>query len=205
MNDNKRIRLKMGFIRVVLSVPDMSLVCTRNEFNDRHHSDQLSLDIASLDGLWDNQSSTDTSLASDVFSSAAVKSKPTTISVTLDYVNVFLKLNEGTINRNNKKINSFEILITVVEDVTRCWFTAKSTPIISTDDIQQPNIDIIIRDSANITSTDTSSSTIKYIFDSINNREQSRCEEHMNIPIETRTESIMGFKKYALQNSVSHY
>jgi hypothetical protein len=104
MDDHKRIRLKMGFIRVVLSVPDMSQVCTRNEFNDRHHSDQLSLDIASLDGLWDNQSSTDTSLASDVFSTATVKSKPTTISVTLDYVNVFLKLNEGMTNMNNRKI-----------------------------------------------------------------------------------------------------
>ncbi|KAI8885102.1 hypothetical protein K501DRAFT_246445 [Backusella circina FSU 941] len=182
IDESKRIRLKMAFIRIVLSVPDMSQVCTRNEFNDRFHSDQLSLDIALLDGLWDNQSSTDTSLASDIFSMAAIKSKPTTISVTLDCINVFLKLYD--------------------DDMTRCWFTAKSTSGIQTDEIQQPNIEIIIRDSTSITNMDTSSNIIKSIFDSINNKEQSQSEEHLDIPIEAQSESILGFKKYALQNSM---
>lgn len=44
--------MRCAFIRVFLFVPDMSQTSTREEFNDRFHESQLSIDVKTLVGTW---------------------------------------------------------------------------------------------------------------------------------------------------------
>lgn len=93
---NRNIRVKCVYIRILLSVPDMSRASTREEFNDRFHKDQLSVDIKNLVGTW---SSTDQPPTVDEESTRLVShdKKPKKINVELDCVNVFMQLKQGKV------------------------------------------------------------------------------------------------------------
>lgn len=91
---NRKIRVRCAFIRVLLFVPDMSLTSTREEFNDRFHKSQLSLDIKKLVATWSSkdQPPIDEETAGFVLKD---KKKPTKLNVELNYVNVFMQLKQG--------------------------------------------------------------------------------------------------------------
>lgn len=90
----RKIRIKFSFIRLILFVPDMSQTSTREEFNDRFHKDQLSIDIKKLVGAW---SLTDQNPVIDEESSGFVSldKKPMKIHLEVNYVNVFMHSKDG--------------------------------------------------------------------------------------------------------------
>ena len=92
---NRKIRVKLAYIRILLSVPDMSHTSTREEFNDRFHKDQLSVDIKKTIVTWSSMNppqSMDTETAG--FASRDDK-QPTKINLEIQYVNVFMHLQTG--------------------------------------------------------------------------------------------------------------
>lgn len=73
----------------------MSRTSTREEFNDRFHKDQLSIDIKKLVGTW---SLTDQNPVIDEESTGFVSpdKKPMKIHIEINYVNVFMHAKNGT-------------------------------------------------------------------------------------------------------------
>lgn len=83
---HRRVRARCAFIRILLFVPDMSQTSTREEFNDRFHKSQLSIDVKKLVGNWSNA---DKPLLEEEF--VLHDKKPTKINLDLNYVNVFMQ------------------------------------------------------------------------------------------------------------------
>jgi hypothetical protein len=100
----RKVRVRCAFIRLLLFVPDMSQSSTREEFNDRFHESQLSVDIKKLVGTWCSTTTVMDDYPSSLdsedhphrrklrFDQAKMANK---VNIELNYVNVFMHLKQG--------------------------------------------------------------------------------------------------------------
>ncbi|RCI05002.1 autophagy- protein 2, partial [Rhizopus stolonifer] len=185
-----KVRLKCAFIRVLLSVPDMSAVSTRKEFNDQFHQSQLSVDIKKLVATW-------CSLVDDHTTGALENEdhthKPETnkVNIDLNYVNVFMQSRP--------------------EDMVKCWFTAKTVHDSkkSFSEGISPSIEITIQDtdtyptpSARSGYFGAGSEIPANLFDYLEKNESFHGEQKLHIPMEDQSDSAMIFKQRTIETSL---
>ncbi|CAO3631028.1 unnamed protein product [Mucor hiemalis] len=187
----RKIRIKFSFIRLILFVPDMSQTSTREEFNDRFHKDQLSIDIKKLVGAW---SLTDQNPVIDEESSGFVSldKKPMKIHLEVNYVNVFMHSKD--------------------DKLARTWFTAKTlqdTKYLS-DETLCPKIEITIQD-PNIIYPSKVRQSVYFgsgseipttLFDFLSRNEEFDGEQKLHVPMEEQSDSSTLFKQTTVETSI---
>lgn len=197
----RKIKVKCAFIRVKLYVPDMSQSSTREEFNDKFHESQLSIDIKKLVGTWsstttlleENNSSISTSFDSDR-PKPKYDHKSNKINIELSYVNVFMHLKQ--------------------DKYARCWFTAKTiqgTTKVFTEGALTPSIEITIQNPSSVFSSNparsgyfgSGSDIPENLFNFLNRNESFNGEQKLHIPMDEQSESALIFKQRTIETSVS--
>ncbi|KAI8353657.1 hypothetical protein EDC96DRAFT_466439 [Choanephora cucurbitarum] len=202
----RKIRVRCAFIRLVLSVPDMSAVSTREEFNDRFHQSQLSVDIKKLMATWSSTTVVDESHHTTPSATHATvhtptgtsprlnpdsPQKPNKINIDLNYINVFLQPSP--------------------EEKVKCWFTSKtvlnSKKSLSEDGVS-PSIEITIQDNIYPGTSVRSgyfgagSEIPKNLFDFLERNENFNGEQKLHIPMEDQSDSAMIFKQRTIETSL---
>ncbi|KAI8389478.1 hypothetical protein BD560DRAFT_486118 [Blakeslea trispora] len=214
----KKVRVRCAFIRLLLSVPDMSAISTREEFNDLFHTSQLSVDIKKLVGTWCSTTVVDeaghhTQHSTNHAKSASIPSTNLSGTSTLE--------TEGRLPRPPNKPNKINIDLSSInvflqpspEDKVKCWFTAK-TVLDSKKSLSEgglsPSIEITIQDK-NATYPGSSvrsgyfgagSEIPKNLFDFLEHNENFHGEQKLHIPMEDQSDSAMIFKQRTIETSL---
>lgn len=183
----RKIKVKCAFIRVILFVPDMSQISTREEFNDKFHLSQLSVDIKKLVATWSSSSNSDSDKPKQV-------KKPNKINIELNYVNVFMHMKQ--------------------DKYAKCWFTAKTiqgTNKAFNEGTLCPSIEITIQTPSSIIPSNparsgyfgSGSDIPENLFNFLNRNENFNGDQKLHIPMDEQSESALIFKQRTIETSVS--
>ncbi|KAG1106160.1 hypothetical protein G6F42_016861 [Rhizopus arrhizus] len=216
----RKVRVKCAFIRILLFAPDMSQISTREEFNDRFHDSQLSLDIKTLIATWDST----TTVIDDALDSedphhhhhrptASKNSRSSSSNTNINSIND---------NNNNNKINIDLNYVNVFmhlknDESARCWFTAKtvqeSSKILTADGTLSPSIEITIQEAqpAAYSPSDApgsrsgffgaGSNIVQTLFQFLEKNENFNSEQKVHMPMDEQAESALIFKQRTIETS----
>lgn len=191
----------------------MSQISTREEFNDRFHDSQLSIDIKKLAVTWNST----TTVIDDVLDSEDHRPTASKNSRSSSNSNV----NNNSNNKLNVELNYVNVFMHLKNDeMARCWFTAKtmqeSSKMFTTDGTLSPTIEITIQDAQPSAYSDTSSSSrsgffgagsniVETLFKFLEKNENFNSEQKVHIPMDEQSESALMFKQRTIETSVSFY
>ncbi|KAI7906721.1 uncharacterized protein BX663DRAFT_203307 [Cokeromyces recurvatus] len=188
----QKVRIRCAFIRVLLNVPDMSQITTREEFNDRIHVSQLSVDIKKLVGSWSSTVMDDhsSSIESEDYFSNKPSKHPNKLNIELNYINVFMQHTE--------------------DEMAKCWFTMKTVQESNQIfDTLSPTIEITIQDSQIYPTTSTRSGYFgagsdipDNLFNFLSKNENFNSEQKLHLPMDEQAESAMIFKQRTIETSM---
>ncbi|KAG0188180.1 autophagy- protein 2 [Apophysomyces sp. BC1034] len=213
----KKAKIHCAFIRILLNVPDMSQASTRDKFNGQLHKDALSVDIKKAlvswnsgqkdgsDGSGDDDGEPTTAhglpqyhnFQSPNLDPIAMGQTPMKFNVQVKFINVFLKSGR--------------------DNVSRCWFTAKTTSpsgSSATDRFfstaQSPTFEITVRSpgpsqylsSARPGYFGAGSDIPSNLFEYLNRNESFNGDQKLHVPMEDQAESAMMFKQRTIETSL---
>ncbi|CEP08154.1 hypothetical protein [Parasitella parasitica] len=211
----RKVRVKCAFIRILLFAPDMSQISTREEFNDRFHDNQLSVDIKKLTATWNsttttvieddtedhyhrpaasrNSKSSSSSSNNNNNSNNADDNSNTKLNIDLGYVNVFMHLKH--------------------DDLARCWFTAKTVQennqIFTPDETLSPTIEITMQDAKPAYTPlagrsgffGSGSEIVQSLFKFLEKNENFNSEQKVHVPMDEQSDSALMFKQRTIETS----
>lgn len=199
----------------------MSQISTREEFNDRFHDSQLSLDIKTLIATWDST----TTVIDDALDSedphhhhhrptASKNSRSSSSNTNINSIND---------NNNNNKINIDLNYVNVFmhlknDELARCWFTAKtvqeSSKILTADGTLSPSIEITIQEAQPVAYSPSAapgsrsgffgagSNIVQTLFQFLEKNENFNSEQKVHMPMDEQAESALIFKQRTIETSV---
>ncbi|KAI9487439.1 MAG: hypothetical protein EXX96DRAFT_476198 [Benjaminiella poitrasii] len=203
----RKVRVRCAFIRILINAPDMSQISRREEFNDRFHESQLSVDVKKLVSTWcstttriDDHSS---SFESDDYFGKQTKKPNNKLNIELNYVNVFIIC-----------VCSSYFSFPIIDEMARCWFTAKTVQETSktfAEETISPSIEITIQDANTVYPAATSTRSGYFgagsdipdnLFNFLSKNESFSSEQKLHIPMDEQAESAMVFKQRTIETSM---
>lgn len=215
----RKVRVKCAFIRILLFAPDMSQISTREEFNDRFHDSQLSIDIKALVATWNST----TTVIDDALDSEDPHPyhRPTASKNSSSSNNTNIHTNQSNSNKLNIDLSYVNVFMQLKnDDLARCWFTAKtmqeSSKILTTDGTVSPSIEITIQEAQPVSAAGAAGAAgnrsgffgsganiVETLFQFLEKNENFNSEQKVHMPMDEQAESAMIFKQRTIETSVS--
>ncbi|KAF1796478.1 hypothetical protein FB192DRAFT_1292335 [Mucor lusitanicus] len=213
----RKVRVKCAFIRILLFAPDMSQISTREEFNDRFHDSQLSIDIKALVATWNST----TTVIDDALDSEDPHPyhRPTASKNSSSSNNTNIHTNQSNSNKLNIDLSYVNVFMQLKnDDLARCWFTAKtmqeSSKILTTDGTVSPSIEITIQEAQPVSAAGAAGAAgnrsgffgsganiVETLFQFLEKNENFNSEQKVHMPMDEQAESAMIFKQRTIETS----
>ncbi|GAN01286.1 autophagy regulatory protein [Mucor ambiguus] len=214
----RKVRVKCAFIRILLFAPDMSQISTREEFNDRFHDSQLSIDVKTLVATWNSTTTViDDALDSDAPHPYNHHHRPTASKTSSS--NTHIHTNNTNSNKLNIDLNYVNVFMHLKNDeLARCWFTAKtmqeSSKILTTDGTVSPSIEITIQEAQPLSAAGAAGAAsdrsgffgsganiVETLFQFLEKNENFNSEQKVHMPMDEQAESALIFKQRTIETS----